>query len=115
MPLRKIDGGRAAAEDAEDLDAPGGRGEPGSHTRQKKPSDQIDLLIAELRRRSEGLEGAALQTEIDAFLEHVIEHHSKAAPPGPLREELRAVMRGMVESDPHVAAVVRELRAAPEH
>jgi hypothetical protein len=111
MGLKVIRGG--APEDVED-DAPvleKGEESP-SHTRRKQTHAQrMGLLLADLEGRTKGLQGAKLETEIDAFVERVIEAQLKAVP-HEHRAELQAKMRSLVESDPMVSALVRELRAA---
>jgi hypothetical protein len=115
MPLRKIDGGWA-----DDLEEDGGvpmvddEEASSRNAPSNKPSNFVLLLVAELQRNAKGLQGAELERAIEVFLERLIEFHAKAAPEGPLRAEIERTLRGMVESDPFVGELVRELRAAPE-
>jgi hypothetical protein len=84
-------------------------GEPSSHTRAKKSSNRSRLLVANMNARTAGLEGPELEAEIERFIERVIEHHVKAAPEA-FRDELRRTLRSVVENDPAVSAVVKEMR-----
>lgn len=71
-----------------------------------------DDLAAELGvTRTEGLEGAALEAEVDAWVERAIDRHARAAPEA-LREELRRGLRAMLETDPVLGTVVRGMKTA---
>ncbi len=102
----------AKREEASEEDEVASAGEPSSGTRKKaRPSARVQLHLADLRGKTEGLEGAALEAAIDAWVDKTIERHSKTAPAA-LRDELRRAMRVMLESDPVVSAVVRGMKTA---
>jgi hypothetical protein len=88
------------------------RGEPGSHSRDKRRAmGQVGLYLAELNRRAEGLTGEALAAEANRTIEEIVEYHLRVVPRR-AREEARAKLREMLENDPHLAPLVKGFRAA---
>jgi hypothetical protein len=85
--------------------------DPESGTRKKGPSDAIQLLVADFRRRAVGMSGAALDAEVDAFLDRVMERHIAVAPEA-MQPELREAFKKRLESDPTMQRMLVELRAA---
>jgi len=77
----------------------------------RKPGDAIQLLVAELRGRARGLEGAALDAECDRFVERVIERHVAVAPER-LKVTVRQTLRRHLETDPAFVGLIGDLRAA---
>ena len=85
--------------------------DPVSGMRKKQPGEGIYLLIAQLRARAEGLDGAELDAEIERFKDKLIERHVKVAPDA-MREEMRETFREMLELNPTIGAMIEELRQA---
>lgn len=106
--------GRAddAEDEKDDKAEPSARGqEPSSAPRERGVGEQLQLQIASFRARAEGLRGAELDAEVDAFLERLMERHLTLAPES-MRDGMRREMRQLIETHPTMQRMLRELRAA---
>jgi len=71
-------------------------GEASSGPRAKGATDDLQILVAQLRQRTEGLDAHEVEEEIDRFFE--------------MRGEHRALLLGMLEQDPTLRAMREDLR-----
>lgn len=85
--------------------------DPRSGPRLKGATDSVELMMAELRRRSQGLEGEELEQEIERFVGLMIERNLKGVPER-MQGEMREYLRGTVERDPTLQAMLEDLRGA---
>jgi len=74
-----------------------------------KAADEMKVLLAQLKQRTEGLEPHEIDEEIDRFLEKMIARHAKVVPEK-LQGEHRALLRNMLDEDPTLRQMRDELR-----
>ena len=84
-------------------------GEASSGPRAKGATDDLQILVAQLRQRTEGLDAHEVEEEIDRFFEKMIARHAKVVPEQ-MRGEHRALLLGMLEQDPTLRAMREDLR-----
>ncbi len=90
-------------------DAPLENLEASSGPRAKGATDDMQILIAQLRQRVQGLTPAEVEEEIQRFFEKLIDRHAKVVPES-LRAEHRKLLRNMLEEDPTLRAMTDDLR-----
>jgi hypothetical protein len=83
--------------------------EAASGPREKGSTDDLQILVAQLRQRTVGLTAEELETEINRFFEKLIDRHAKVVPEA-LRAEHRKLLRDMLEADPTLQAMTADLR-----
>lgn len=86
-------------------------GEPSSATRPKSAPETLELLVADFKTRARGLEGPALEDEIERLMQRLIEKSARLAPE-PQRPELRKFLRAQLEADPTLQGMLGDLRRA---
>lgn len=86
--------------------------DPSSGPRAKSSvSLSFEVYLGEFQRRSAGLTGDELESEIARFMDRLVERHVKAVP-RPLRDELRGRFRSMLANDPTMSAMLNAFRRA---
>ena len=97
--------------DAIDVASAGYDEDPASGKQAKRTSPAgLQLLMAEFRRRSTGLQGAELEQELELLVDRIVDRHVAVAPPA-LRAQMRASIKGLLDHDPTLGAAVQNLRA----
>ena len=93
------------ASSTDDLDAASGP------RRKGPPSEAVQLLVAEFRRRSAGMSGSDLDAEVDRFIERMIERSARVAPET-MAPHVREMLRSRMREDPTLLAMLGDLKAA---
>ncbi len=83
--------------------------EVSSGPRAKGASDDFQILVAQLKQRTEGLTREEIEEEIQRFFDKLIDRHAKVVPEK-LREEHRKLLRATLEEDPTLRAMTEDLR-----
>jgi hypothetical protein len=83
--------------------------EASSGPREKGNTDDLQILVAQLKQRTVGLTRDELEDEIHRFFEKLIDRHAKVVPEA-LRGEHRKLLREMLEEDPTLQAMTEDLR-----
>ena len=84
--------------------------EPSSGTRKKGTRQTLPEIIADFKTHAAGLEGAALEKEIDGLMDRLIERHLRVVPEA-MRAEARKLLRAQLEEDPTLRGMLEDLRA----
>jgi hypothetical protein len=73
----------------------------------------FEMMLADFRRRTEGLEPHEIDEEVDRFLDKMVERHVMVAPKA-MRDSLRETLKTAVASDPIFAKMIAEMRASAQ-
>ena len=92
-----------------DESAPPDELEVSSGPRAKGVSEDLQILLAQLKQRTQGLTPAEIEEEISRFFDKMIDRHAKVVPEH-LRAEHRQLLRTMLEEDPTLRAMTDDLR-----
>jgi hypothetical protein len=99
---------------AREDEKPDGAGAPDGDDASRKqatkgPSAQLQILLADFRTRSKGLEGPELQAELDRLIEKMVDRAAGVAPPA-VRAKVRDAIYEMLLNDPTMKTLMDDVR-----